>query len=178
MGLLAEFRWILSGPTLASIGSAIGPIGNSSSIPTITIDSKGRVTALTSTPIVFHFYTIRTGWRRSRWILSKSNINFGRYCRNIWDSTHYPIITTDVNGRVINATLQVIPQQFTAGGDLSGTYLHQNVVGIQGNPVSPPDGYFTSLIWNGSSLNWISEGGPPLGMGYRAIPILIGMLLG
>jgi hypothetical protein len=39
-------------PTLAVIGSATGPIGASATIPVITIDAKGRVTALTSVTAV------------------------------------------------------------------------------------------------------------------------------
>lgn len=38
-------------PTLAVIGSAAGPIGDSTHVATVTIDTKGRVTALTSTAI-------------------------------------------------------------------------------------------------------------------------------
>ena len=39
------------GPTLAAIGSAVGPIGAATTVPVVTIDAKGRVTALTSTAI-------------------------------------------------------------------------------------------------------------------------------
>lgn len=39
-------------PTLANAGGgAAGPIGDASHVPIITVDAKGRVTALTSTPI-------------------------------------------------------------------------------------------------------------------------------
>lgn len=38
-------------PTLAAIGSATGPIGNGTTVPVVTIDTKGRVTALTSATI-------------------------------------------------------------------------------------------------------------------------------
>lgn len=38
--------------TLAAIGSASGPIGSTSAVPVVTIDTKGRVTGLTSTAIV------------------------------------------------------------------------------------------------------------------------------
>lgn len=38
-------------PTLAAIGSATGPIGSASTSPSVTIDAKGRVTALTSNVI-------------------------------------------------------------------------------------------------------------------------------
>jgi len=38
-------------PTLAAIGSATGPIGDSTHVPVVTIDTKGRVTALTSAQI-------------------------------------------------------------------------------------------------------------------------------
>lgn len=42
----------LPNPTLAAIGSATGPIGSASTVPVVTIDTKGRVTALTSASIV------------------------------------------------------------------------------------------------------------------------------
>lgn len=38
-------------PTLAAIVAAAGPIGDASTVPVITIDAKGRVTALSSTAI-------------------------------------------------------------------------------------------------------------------------------
>lgn len=38
-------------PELATIGSATGPIGDSTHVPVVTIDAKGRVTALTSAAI-------------------------------------------------------------------------------------------------------------------------------
>lgn len=38
-------------PTLAAIGAATGPIGDSTHVPVVTIDAKGRVTALTSAVI-------------------------------------------------------------------------------------------------------------------------------
>lgn len=38
-------------PTLAAIGVATGPIGDGTHVAVVTIDAKGRVTALTSTPI-------------------------------------------------------------------------------------------------------------------------------
>lgn len=38
-------------PTLAAIGSATGPLGDATHVATVTIDTKGRVTALTSTAI-------------------------------------------------------------------------------------------------------------------------------
>ena len=40
-------------PTLAAIGSATGPIGDSTHVAAVTIDTKGRVTSLTSTAISF-----------------------------------------------------------------------------------------------------------------------------
>ncbi len=38
-------------PTLAAIGSATGPIGSATTTPVVTIDAKGRVTALTAATI-------------------------------------------------------------------------------------------------------------------------------
>lgn len=38
-------------PTLTAIGSATGPTGSATVVPIVTIDTKGRVTALTSTTI-------------------------------------------------------------------------------------------------------------------------------
>jgi hypothetical protein len=40
-------------PTLAVIGSATGPIGDGTHVSTVTIDTKGRVTGLSSTAITF-----------------------------------------------------------------------------------------------------------------------------
>ena len=41
------------GPTLAAIVAAAGPIGDTTHVPVVTIDAKGRVTALTSAAIAF-----------------------------------------------------------------------------------------------------------------------------
>jgi len=40
-------------PTLAVLGLATGPIGDGTNVATTTIDTKGRVTGLTATPIAF-----------------------------------------------------------------------------------------------------------------------------
>jgi hypothetical protein len=40
-------------PTLAAIGAATGPVGDTTHSPSVTIDAKGRVTALTSNAIAF-----------------------------------------------------------------------------------------------------------------------------
>lgn len=40
-------------PTLAAIGAATGPLGTSTRTPVVTIDAKGRVTALTDAAIAF-----------------------------------------------------------------------------------------------------------------------------
>ncbi len=42
----------LPNPTLAAIVAAAGPIGSATTVPVVTIDAKGRVTALTSAAIV------------------------------------------------------------------------------------------------------------------------------
>ncbi len=39
-------------PALAAIGAATGPIGSATAVPVVTIDTKGRTTALTSAAIV------------------------------------------------------------------------------------------------------------------------------
>ena len=48
---------------------------------------------------------------------------------------------------------------FTAGGDLSGTSTNQTVIGIHGDPVPPPNGTNTVLIWSGSAFSWTTVGG-------------------
>ena len=43
----------LPNPTLAAIGAAAGPTGDTTHVPVVTIDAKGRVTALTAAAIAF-----------------------------------------------------------------------------------------------------------------------------
>lgn len=48
-------------PTLGPIGSALGPIGDGTHVAVVTIDTKGRVTALTATAISFPATSFQCG---------------------------------------------------------------------------------------------------------------------
>ena len=61
------------GPTLAAIVSAAGPIGDATHVPTVTIDAKGRVTALTSTAITFPADAVSSVFGRTGAVVAASN---------------------------------------------------------------------------------------------------------
>jgi hypothetical protein len=91
-------------PTLAVIGAATGPIGNGTTVPVVTTDAKGRVTALTSTAIAFPpstsqvsgtpigpFPGISAGdsltWNGSAWV----NVQYGGILTN-WSNQMGPVL--------------------------------------------------------------------------------------
>lgn len=60
-------------PTLAAIGSATGPTGDTTHVAVVTIDAKGRVTALTSAAIAFPADAVTSVFGRTGAVVSASN---------------------------------------------------------------------------------------------------------
>jgi trimeric autotransporter adhesin len=106
-------------PTLAIIGTATGPIGNGTTVPIVTTDAKGRVTALTSTPIVFPPSTSQISGTP---IGPFPGLSIGEILT--WDGTAW-----------VNSP--VSPPSGAAGGDLAGTYPNPTlaVIGTATGPI-------------------------------------------
>lgn len=60
-------------PTLAAIGSATGPLGTTTRTPAVTIDAKGRVTALTDQAIAFPADAVTSVFARTGAVVAASN---------------------------------------------------------------------------------------------------------
>ena len=119
-------------PTLATIGSATGPIGSTTVTPVITVDAKGRVTALSSATIAIPTSLPPNG--------SAGGMLTGTYPNPslqtagpgatgpVGSATVAPVITIDGYGRVTalsSATITQptsLPPNGAAGGMLAGTY--------------------------------------------------------
>src|SRR5262249_18405615 len=60
-------------PTLAVLGSAAGPIGDTTHVAVVTIDTKGRVTALTSSAIAFPANAVTSVFGRTGAVVAATN---------------------------------------------------------------------------------------------------------
>ena len=97
-----------------------------------------------------------------------------------WNTTYTnSLYTNQITNTTAPTAGQFMLENATANGiawtSLSGdvsastsTIGKLTVNGIAGNTIPTPDGYSTSLVWNGRSFNWVSEGGSPLGIGLPA----------
>ena len=152
-------------PTLASIGTASGPIGSTTTTPVITIDAKGRVTGLTTATIAIPTMLPPTGVAGGDLTGSYPNPTLGAVgtAATYGDATHYPIFTTDSKGRVTSVTEQLVPSGFTAGGDLSGTPTSQKVIGLDGYALGAPSVGNLSFTGSGWSYTTYPSALPPNG---------------
>jgi len=119
-------------PTLGTSGvTAAGPIGGSTTVPVITVDAKGRITALTSavisgaTPSGSAGGDLTGNFPNPTLIATGSAGTFG-------DTTHVPVFITDSKGRVTAVTNTLISFG-TAGGDLTGNYPSPSIAYIGGS---------------------------------------------
>lgn len=88
-------------PTLASITVAQSTIGNANQIPVISVDAKGRVTALSS---VAAAVSTTVGGDLTGALPNPSLVAVTTAQSNIGSATAIPVISTDAKGRVTNLT--------------------------------------------------------------------------
>src|SRR5580765_8119756 len=84
-------------PTLTVLGSATGPLGTASRTPTVTVDTKGRVTALTDQAIALSATGDATGTLPGA--LTVAKINGVAY--NADPLTQYPLIAGRAGGQTL-----------------------------------------------------------------------------
>ena len=148
-------------PTLATIGSSTGPIGSTTVTPVVTIDAKGRVTALTSANIAFPTTLPPDGAAGGMLAGTYPNPSFvtsGVTAGTYGDATHYAEVTVDGYGRVTSASQAALPTSLapsgTAGGNLSGSYPNPTVAQV--NAVAYPANPSTNTVPVVTSANTIT----------------------
>lgn len=98
------------GPTLAAFGGgAAGPTGDATHVPVVTVDAKGRVSALTSTLITGTTPGGSAGGDLTGTYPNPTLAAFGGGAAGpIGDSGHVPVVTVDAKGRVSALTSAAI----------------------------------------------------------------------
>ena len=102
-------------PTLAVLGTATGPIGSTSVVPVVTIDTKGRVTALTSATLVAPAGTL-TGATLAAGVLASSLTSVG-----VLAAPHMTSPVVDSGGLTVTAGGATVTGNSTITGTLTTT---------------------------------------------------------
>lgn len=94
--------------TLSNSGVTAGSYGNGAAIPVVTVDAKGRVTGVTTTPITGSFTLLMTGdmtaTGTSEQTITATLASTGVVAGTYGTSTSIPAVTVDVKGRITSAT--------------------------------------------------------------------------
>ena len=132
-------------PTLASIISAAGPIGDSTHTPQITVDAKGRITAITSIPIAASSGTVSGPGTTVTNDLVTWNNTTGT---SVQDPGHWSITSNILQGSYTTATSRVVGENLTTA-----------TAATSGNPKWSPSLQWTGHYYSAGSLssNWFAE---------------------
>ena len=112
-------------PTLATTGVSAGSYGDSTHVPTLTVDAKGRLTTVGIATISSGAPSGPASGDLSGTYPAPSLITTGVTAASYGDASHVPQLTIDAKGRITAATTVAVTggaPSGTAGGDLGGTY--------------------------------------------------------
>jgi len=118
--------------TLASVNSNTGNYGNSTNVPTVTLDAKGRVTAATNTPIVFPSAPVSSVFGRTGAVVAQANdynfnqiagsVNLTSQASGTLQASQFPALTGDVT-----TSSGSLAASLAASGVSAGNYTNSNI---------------------------------------------------
>jgi hypothetical protein len=134
--------------TLATVNSNVGTFGNTTTIPVLTVNAKGLITAVSTATITGNISVTggdltmsgATGTAITNATLSTVNTNVGDF----GDATHVATFTVDAKGRTLSAANVAIPLAVTIGGDATGSGTTSNTTSITLATVNGNTGFFGS----------------------------------
>ncbi len=119
-------------PTLVATAVSAGSYGDGTHVPALTVDAKGRLTAVTSTTITGAAPTGSAGGDLTGTFPNPTLVATGT-AGTYGDATHFPVVTTDSKGRVTTVTTNqaaggmtgfatpTVPVGYTAGAGTATT---------------------------------------------------------
>ena len=159
-------------PTLAVTGAIAGTYGSSTAVPRITVDTKGRITAVTSTPVSID--------------IPATGVTPGIY----GGATQVPVFAVDASGRISSVTNTDVSAASgatgPAGGDLNGSYPNPLLDSVNSN-VGTYGGYASTVVTvpvitvdakgRVTSVSTQASAAIPTGLGTANSPTFAGLTL-
>lgn len=118
-------------PSLVAVGVTPGSYGSGGLIPTLTVDSKGRITNIATVALGSTSPSGSAGGDLTGSYPNPSLVSLGVTPGTYGSGTLVPSLTIDVKGRVTGVSTVTISSTTpagTAGGDLSGSYPNPTLV--------------------------------------------------